>query len=401
MVTVEFNYRNMPAVNAEILVWARETAGLTREEAARKLSFQDSSRSSASQKLELLESGHKEPTRTQLVKMSEQYRRPLVTFYLSTPPEKGDRGADFRSLTGNASPREDALLDALVRDIRARQSMVRALLEDDEDFSPLDFVGSLNIGDGQTEVLGTLRSLLGVDISSYRNQSTAKGAFDLLRGEAERVGVFVILQGNLGSHHTNLDVESFRGFSIADPIAPFVVINPQDARPALTFTLLHELVHIILGQTGISASHSENSIEQFCDSVAAQYLLPPTELASLFLDTITDLDQMSERISKFANDRHLSRTMVAYNAFLSNFISKETYQHLQGGYRKQWLDQRRLDKEREVRINPDRTRRYQIGASLMALVSRMTATGELTTSKAATVLGVRAGRVDSLLSITR
>ena len=395
----------MPAVNPEILVWARETAGLTLGEAARKLSFQDSGKSSAAQKLELLESGHKEPTRTQLAKMSEQYRRPLLTFYLSKPPEKGDRGADFRSLTGDTSPREDALLDALVRDIRARQSMVRALLEDDEDFSPLDFVGSLKMEDGRVKVLDTLRWLLGVDIARYRSQHTAKDAFDLIRGEAERVGVFVILQGNLGSHHTNLDVETFRGFSIADQIASFVVINPHDARPALTFTLLHELVHILLGQTGISASQSENSVEQFCDTVAAQYLLSPTELTTLSPSTITDLDEMSERISKFASERHLSRTMVAYNAFLSSIISNETYQHLQAGYRKQWSDQRRLDRERarerELRINPDRTRRYQIGTSLMALVSRMIAGGELTTTKAATVLGVRAGRLESLLSMTR
>lgn len=32
----------MPNVNPEILIWARETAGLTSEEAAGKLGFQDS-----------------------------------------------------------------------------------------------------------------------------------------------------------------------------------------------------------------------------------------------------------------------------------------------------------------------------------------------------------------------
>ena len=41
----------MPRINPEIVVWARETAGLTQEEAAKRLGFHDSSRSSAAEKL--------------------------------------------------------------------------------------------------------------------------------------------------------------------------------------------------------------------------------------------------------------------------------------------------------------------------------------------------------------
>ena len=72
----------MPAVNAEILVWARETAGLTRGSAAKKLGFGDSSRSSAIDKLVALEQGVKEPTRPQLVLMAEKYRRPAAHLLL-------------------------------------------------------------------------------------------------------------------------------------------------------------------------------------------------------------------------------------------------------------------------------------------------------------------------------
>ena len=79
----------MPSVNPAIMVWARETAGLTQEEAAKKLDFQDSSRSSAVEKLARIEQEQKEPSRPQLVKMEEQYRRPLLTFYLSKPSRSG------------------------------------------------------------------------------------------------------------------------------------------------------------------------------------------------------------------------------------------------------------------------------------------------------------------------
>ena len=68
----------MPRVNPEIMVWARETAGLTQDEAARKLGFQDSGRSSAVEKLAAVECGQKEPSRPQLVKMAGGYHRPLL-----------------------------------------------------------------------------------------------------------------------------------------------------------------------------------------------------------------------------------------------------------------------------------------------------------------------------------
>ena len=72
--------KKMPKVNPEILVWARETAGLTKEQAAWKLEFQDSTLSSATEKLEAIENGQKEPSRPQLLKMARQYRRPLPRF---------------------------------------------------------------------------------------------------------------------------------------------------------------------------------------------------------------------------------------------------------------------------------------------------------------------------------
>ena len=67
--------------------------------------------------------------------------------------------------------------------------------------------------------------------------------------------MFVLLKGDLGNYRTAIDVEVFRGFAIADDIAPFVVINDNDSKAAWSFTLLHELTHLLLGQTGISGGH--------------------------------------------------------------------------------------------------------------------------------------------------
>ena len=223
----------MPRVNPEIMVWARETAGLTQEEAAKKLGFQDSRRSSAAEKLAAVEYGHKEPSRPQLVKMADRYRRPLLTFYLSKPPRRAGLGMDFRTLPTDQPASDQALLDALVRDIRARQSMVRAVLEDEDEAEPLPFVGSHWIEDGQAVVLGSLQALLGVDSAAYRARPNASAAFDLLRRRVEGAGAFVLLKGDLGNYLTAIDTTAFRGFSLADEVAPFVVINDQGRQISL------------------------------------------------------------------------------------------------------------------------------------------------------------------------
>ena len=75
---------------------------------------------------------------TTLQKAASLYRRPLVAFYLAEPPARGERGEDFRAAK-SASTRDNGTLDALLRDVRARQQMVRDVLEDADEAEPRPF----------------------------------------------------------------------------------------------------------------------------------------------------------------------------------------------------------------------------------------------------------------------
>ena len=393
----------MPKVNPAIMVWARKTAGLTQEEAARKLGFKDSSRSSAVEKLAYIERGQKEPSRPLLVNMAKQYRRPLLTFYLSKPPQPGKRGVDFRTLPNDYSASDEALLDALIREIRARHSMVRAVLEDEAEALP--FVGSHRIEDGRAAVLGSLHALLGLDTAAYHAQPNASAAFDLLRRSAEKAGIIVLLKGDLGNHVTALDTTVFRGFAIADAVAPLIVINDQDARAAWSFTLLHETVHLLLGKTGVSAEFAANEVERFCNDAAGDFLLPASELDRLALDDSGEFQNILERISAFANERRVSRAMVAYKAYRSGLITQETYSQLRASYRQEWLRKRERSRaqarEQERRLDYYRVRRHRLGSRIIGLVKRMMEADALSTSKAAQILGIKPRQVQRLLDAGR
>ena len=398
--------RTTVKVNPEILVWARETAGLTQEDAVRKIGIKPARGISPVDRLSALEAGTAELTRPTLVKMAKQYRRPLLTFYLSAPPRKGDRGADFRTLSSDEhSATDDALLDALIREMQARQSMVRAVLEDEDEAEPLIFIGSRKISDGRTVVLQSLRALLDLDIETYYRQSSADEAFGLLRQKAEDAGVFVLLQGDLGSYHTAIGTELFRGFALADEVAPFIVINDNDSKAAWSFTLLHELVHLILGQTGVGGARVESRTERFCEDVAGEFLLPEYQFNTLTIPRDVEFEALTELIGEFARSRNLSHTIVAYKAYRVGHIEPVAFNKLYSHFRQQWLQQRKSHRERARarETGPDYyvVRRHRIGNGLLGITLRMMNAGALATSKAAIVLGVKPTQVHRLIDTGR
>ena len=81
----------MPIVRPSILIWARESAGLSLEEAAAKVGINDARGVSGADRLGTLETDEGEVSRAVLLKMAKAYRRPLVSFYLSEPPRRGDK----------------------------------------------------------------------------------------------------------------------------------------------------------------------------------------------------------------------------------------------------------------------------------------------------------------------
>lgn len=391
----------MPRLNPDILVWARESAGFTPEEAVVKLGIREARGVGPTDRLTRLESGEVEPTRPMIVKMAKLYRRPLITFYMSRPPVDGDRGEDFRTLPADYAAESDAILGALLRDFRARQSMVRAVMEEEDEAGALPYVGSVDVADGYVQVAEDIRRVLDFDLNTYRRCGSIEEAFSYLRAKVEDVGIFVILAGNLGSHHTAIDVETFRGFAVADDVAPFVVINDQDAKTAWTFTLLHELTHIWLGQTGISGAIAGRNIEKFCNDVAGEILLPVAELQDLAGVNRQGFVEAVAAIGGFARNRNISRAMVAYKLFRNDFIDLDEWQRFSQFFSQQWFDNRAAARarSRDTDGGPNYyvVRRHRVGTALINLVRRMTANGALTTSKAGKVLGVKPKNVGPMI----
>lgn len=382
----------MIAANPKILKWARETAGLDLAEAAKKLGFRDSKIRTAIERLESLENGPDQPTDAQLNRMAKIYFQPPMVFYLNKPPQEGDRGEDFRTVSQKKTDKKgNARLNLLIRDIKAAQSLVKEVLVEDRE-ERLPFVNSATISMGVEYVANGITESIDFDLDTFRKKRMVRDAFAYLRHQIERRRLFVMLRSDLGSHHTNIPVEVFRGAAFVDDIAPFVVINRNDAISAWSFTALHEVAHVWLGASGVSGMWVDEQVEHFCDRVAGKILFPPSERAALGIERRSDFDFVLNRVARAADDMNLSRSMISYNLWLEGHIDYDIWERLRVRYKKDRAERKNQESEKRKTHNGGPSyytvRRHQLGNALVDLVRYAVSTRALTPSKAATVLGV-------------
>lgn len=389
------------AVNPEVLIWARETAGLDLETAARKIGLNAARGVAGSDRLSALERGDGTPTTAQLRRMAQHYHRPLLTFYMPKVPAPAELGQDFRTLPDRGDP-SNVLLATLLRDLKARQALVRDVLEDDEDAAEVALVRS----EARTRDAGRLSKALvaaiGFDRAEFRARGSAEEAFAYLRALVEAKGVFVLLAGDCGHWSTAIEVGVFRGFAIADVLAPFIVVNDQDAKAAWSFTLLHELAHLLLGEGGVSGGAPQAGIEQLCNDTAAFTLLSPTEIADLPLAgdarDVAQIDAMADRA-------RVSRSMIAYQLFRVGRLTQARWEELRDQFRAEWiaLKARVKEKNKASAGGPDWyiVRRHRLGAALLSVARQGIADGSLSPTRAARMLGVKPMAVYPLLAESR
>lgn len=397
------------AINPAVLVWARETAGLSIEEAAHKIGLTSGTRATAVEKLDAMEGGERAPSEAQLAKMAAAYHRPLLSLYMAEPPRPADRGEDFRTMRAPVARQEAAWLDALVRDVQTRQSILRDMMEDEEDAEPVGFVGTLAISTPVAKAANRIKAALGIeDDRSFRHgMRRPEDLFTELRRRTEALRVFVILLGDLGSHHTAISPKVFRGFAVADKLAPMIVINDQDAKAAWSFTLIHELVHIFVGNTGVSGlpakeePHTPSArIERFCNDVAGELLLPDQALAGL--PRLVTAEAVMWEADILCREWHVSKAMAAYRLWRERKTGAETYGEVVRILAEQWQRQRarERDQNRSTEGGPNYyiVRRHRLGEALLRFVGHGLRADAVTHTTAAKVLGVRPGAVEPLLS---
>lgn len=281
------------AVAPRMFRWARERAKLEPDDLLHRF-----------KKLPEWEEGDTQPTLKQLEAFAKAVHVPVGYLFLPSPPEENLPVPDFRTFDNREVIRPSPnLLDTLYS-CQERQAWYRDFAQITQE-TPRAFVGSATLSLAPETVANRIREKLGFEIEARRDCPTWTEALRLFIQQADHAGVLVMVSGVvLSNNRRKLDPQEFRGFALADALAPLVFINGSDTKAGQMFTLAHELAHLWLGASGVSNAsvaplHGFSREEVWCNAVAAELLVPLVALRPLLQRGETVEDAMSRLARHF------------------------------------------------------------------------------------------------------
>jgi Zn-dependent peptidase ImmA (M78 family) len=263
------------SIKPSLLVWGRETAGLSLEQAAKKTGIR---RKTLHQWEEL--GGHLTPS--QLEKIADIYHRPSAAFFLPDPPPKPSAGTDFRRYsTHRGNPIGASTQLALRRARWLQRTFVE--LSNDLRTNGKRFSLRARLEDNPNAVASEVRRVIGVSIEQQLKWNEPGRALREWRSRFGAVGILVF-------QFRIVAEERVRGFSLSNGV-PAIALNSTDTVTGRVFTLFHELAHILLARPGLCdpveaparTAHRTNAleaarIETFCDRFSGDFLVPRVAL---------------------------------------------------------------------------------------------------------------------------
>jgi len=254
-------------------------------------------------KLELWEHGAAKPTLKQLESFAKATHTPIGYLFLPEPPVERMPIPDFRTIDTRQLHRLSPDLLDTVYICQQRQEWYRDFARSSGN-EPLAFVGSVDVTSDVVATAENIRHTLGFDLEERHQLSTWGDALRRFIELADTRGILVMVSGIVGSNtHRKLDPQEFRGFALADKLAPLVFINGSDTKAAQMFTIAHELAHIWLGQSAVSDTQvvqtPEHAVEQWCNQVAAELLVPFDVIRDEYQRSNSLFDEMRRLAKRF------------------------------------------------------------------------------------------------------
>ena len=244
-------------VNVAILRQCREQMALAIEDVHKKVGS-----------IEAIEAGIKYPTFRQLETLARLYNVPRWVFISEKLPPKysfAENVPAFRQFSEQTTGAfSNSKVRGLVMQIGRLRELVIELREDmDEPIEP--FLPPTRQNGSIGEIAKTIRSWLDVQ---------GNPEFPEWKSRLEQKGIFVFMTGKYQGW-SHIDREIFRGLSMYYPVLPVIIINDSDAKQAQSFTLFHELGHLIRREHAVDSWSEQNKeTEKWCDRFAGEVLMP-------------------------------------------------------------------------------------------------------------------------------
>lgn len=263
-------------IQPAVLRWARESIGMSVEDVALKLKR-------SPEDIRAWESADgSAPTYVQLEALAYKVlKRPMAVYFLPEPPQEVSPKREFRTLP-------DAELQALHADthmqIRKAHAFQLTLREIFAGGNPAErqrlLQAGLNVQGSVVHQASVVREVLGILLSDQIAWRSDEVALKRWRESVEGLGIFVF--------KAPFKQKEISGFCLPANDFPLIYLNNSTTKTRQTFSLMHELAHLLLNVAGISKFDTEyirrlpasaQRMEVFCNQMAAEMLMPSADFA--------------------------------------------------------------------------------------------------------------------------
>lgn len=303
-------------IEPKVLKWARESIGLSINEASEKIKGVTTDTIEKWEKKD----GKASLTFAQLERLSMIYKRPLSAFLLSVPPQEAPFPKDFRTFPSDEKkPLHPKTYLAIRKARRFQYSVMELIKELGEPSKKLPIKADLSV---DPEVLA----------EKTREQLKIKGfPFSPSLAKEDVLNEWIKILENNGILVSQISItknKEIRGFSLIDEDIPLIVLKRTDAPAAKIFTLFHELAHVLLKEDGICDLRESDILhEKFCNHFAGAFLVPKEEL--LNHPVVKANKQRGEwpesLLFAIARDFKVSREVVLRRLWILGLATKEYY----------------------------------------------------------------------------
>lgn len=305
------------SVNPKVLKWARLSANKSLSDVATVFKKSDND-------IIEWEEGTNYPTYVQLETLAYKiYKRPIAVFFFPEPPSEPGAVRSYRKLLhyrfDNISPdvmyfiRQAQAMQLFLSDLDAIEYFDLELL-----YNSLD----INLDDDTDAIAESIRSELDIKLSDQIRWNSNAIAMSVWRNHIQNKGVFVFKRP--------FKDDLVSGFCIVEDKYPVIYVNNTHPFSRQIFSLIHELIHVLLGKYGISLrdSYITNSpdgnirrVESFCNKVASNVLVPNSD----FSDYIEYDFLNSQTYTLLSNRYSVSREVILRKSLDNELINKDTY----------------------------------------------------------------------------
>ncbi|MBC6413652.1 MAG: ImmA/IrrE family metallo-endopeptidase [Chromatiales bacterium] len=251
-------------VNLENLKTARENAGYTTLEAAKKICP-----STKGNRVAQWEAGELRPTWHQLKALGNAYQ---INTFLLTSDEKITRNRVIKDYRKHETGGELELnARKFIHFLLQRQDYLAKVMKE-AGMRKNTLVGMVK---NSTYRDAPRIAQFITDRINYRyDESVGNNHLKYFISLLENQGIYVMKTLS----YWKISVKNMRGVYLKNDYAPIIALNRKDAKTAQLFTLAHELAHLFTNSEGVSnidfRCRSNDPTEIFCNAVAANLLLP-------------------------------------------------------------------------------------------------------------------------------